>query len=86
MQMKIPVSKDKHLFQYRNLHQIQDTKIYILMSFSKYVGQQEEWIEQIISNHKHNLKEESLLTHTQQRTPLIISTDGAKEHRKSGGG
>ena len=31
------------------------------------------------------MKEKSLLTHIQQRIPLIISTDGAKEHQKSGG-
>ena len=81
----IPITKNKYLFHYRNLLQIQDTKISFPTFFSELVGKQEEWIQQQISNHTHNLKEESLLPHIKQRTPLIISTNGAKVHRKRGG-
>ena len=54
-------------------------------SFDEYIKQQPSWIRELIQHHSHNLKEESLLHHLTMNTPLLISTDGSKGSRRSGG-
>ena len=54
--------------------------------FDDYIQMQEEWVKKMISRYRQNVLEESLLTHIHLKSSLLISTDGAKGKRKSGGG
>ena len=37
---------------------------------------QEEWVQKMISHQKHNLIEDSLFTHIQLHSPLLIKSEG----------
>ena len=44
------------------------------------------WISNLISNFTTNPLSETLVHYIEQQTPLYISTDGSRTHKKSGGG
>ena len=55
-------------------------------NWDEYLSSKPEWMQQLTRTMKHNIKTEPLFHHLMTEVPLIISADGAKGDRRSGGG
>ena len=81
----IPVSKIRNHFHVILSHSTPSVKRKLPQTFDDYISEQPTWIQELIQHYKQNLKVDPLFTYIIQQTTFIISTDGAKGNRRSGG-
>ena len=82
----IEATKNKSTFNIQISHKLTKYSTPIPTTWDKYLSPKPEWMQQLTRTTKHNTKIEPLLHHLHTKVPLLISTDGAKGDRRSGGG
>ena len=82
----IEATKNKSKFNIQISHKLPKYSTPIPANWEEYLSSKPEWMQQLTRTTKHNTKTEPLLHHLNKKFSIIISTDGAKGDRRSGGG
>ena len=83
----VPIQPNsKEVFKYLPQHNIQSSISPIIRTLDEYIQHKPSHIRQLISNYSLNHNSDSLLDLIYNKSLLYISTDGAREETKSGGG
>ena len=83
----VPIQKkSKHVFKYLSQHNIQSSLKTIIRTLDEHILNKPPHIRHLICNYSLNTTSDSLLELLNNKTLIYLSTDGAREDTKSGGG